>query len=44
MDYEAARSALVSSLKGSIKDEQVIKAMLRVPRELFVPPEEKHHA
>ncbi len=44
MDYEAARSKLVSKLKSSIKDEQVIKAISRVPREFFVSPEEKHLA
>jgi protein-L-isoaspartate(D-aspartate) O-methyltransferase len=44
MDYEAARTALVNGFKEQIADEQVIKAILRVPRELFVPQEEKHLA
>ncbi|HAS04803.1 MAG TPA: protein-L-isoaspartate O-methyltransferase [Dehalococcoidia bacterium] len=44
MDYEAARSALVSKLKSDIKDEQVIEAISHVPREFFVSPEEKHLA
>ncbi len=44
MDYEAERAALVRSLRAYIKDEQVLKAMLRIPRELFVPPEVKHLA
>ncbi|MDD4923652.1 MAG: protein-L-isoaspartate(D-aspartate) O-methyltransferase [Dehalococcoidales bacterium] len=44
MDYEAARTALVNDFKAQIGDEQVLKAILRVPRELFVPPEEKHLA
>jgi len=44
MDYEAARTALVNGFKTHIDDEQVLNAMLRVPRELFVPPEEKHLA
>jgi protein-L-isoaspartate(D-aspartate) O-methyltransferase len=44
MDYEAARIALVSNFKADINDERVLKAILRIPRELFVPPEEKHLA
>jgi protein-L-isoaspartate(D-aspartate) O-methyltransferase len=44
MDYEAARTALVNGFKAHIDNEQVLKAMLRVPRELFIPPEEKHLA
>ncbi len=44
MDYKAARTALVNGFKAHIDDEQVLKAMLRVPRELFIPPEEKHLA
>jgi protein-L-isoaspartate(D-aspartate) O-methyltransferase len=44
MDYEAARTALINGFKAHIDDEQVLKAMLRVPRESFIPPEEKHLA
>ncbi len=44
MDYKAARTALVNGFRAHIDDEQVLKAMLRVPRELFIPPEEKHLA
>ncbi len=44
MDYQAARIALVNNFKADIDDERVLKAILRVPRELFVPPEEKHLA
>ena len=44
MDYEAARTALVNGFKALIDDERVLEAMLRVPRELFIPPEEKHLA
>jgi protein-L-isoaspartate(D-aspartate) O-methyltransferase len=44
MDYKAARTALVNGFRAHIGDEQVLKAMLRVPRELFIPPEEKHLA
>ena len=44
MNYEAARSALVNNLKAHIGDEHVLEAMLRVPREFFVSPDEKHLA
>ncbi|MFA5628811.1 MAG: protein-L-isoaspartate(D-aspartate) O-methyltransferase [Dehalococcoidales bacterium] len=44
MDYEAAGNALVDDLKRHIKDAQVLEAMLRVPRELFIPQEVKHLA
>ncbi|MBI4288474.1 MAG: protein-L-isoaspartate(D-aspartate) O-methyltransferase [Chloroflexi bacterium] len=38
-DYAVARARLIASLKQQIRDDRVIKAMSRVPRELFVPPE-----
>jgi protein-L-isoaspartate(D-aspartate) O-methyltransferase len=41
MDFEAARARLIEHLKTEIKDEKVLRAMSRVPRELFVPPEEQ---
>jgi protein-L-isoaspartate(D-aspartate) O-methyltransferase len=44
MDYEAARAALVRGFRAQIRDEQVLKAILRIPRELFVPPDMKHLA
>ena len=44
MDFEAARARLVEHLRTEIKDERVLAAMARVPRELFVPPEERHLA
>ena len=44
MDYEAARAGLIEHLRGEIRDERVLAAMSRIPRELFVPPEEKHMA
>ncbi len=44
MDYEAARAGLIQHLRSEVKDERVLKAMSRVPRELFVPQEEKHLA
>ncbi len=44
MDYAAARARLVEQLRREIKDERVIEAMARVPRECFVPMEERHLA
>jgi len=37
MDFAAARAELVEHLRYEIKDERVLGAMLRVPREVFVP-------
>ena len=44
MDFAAARASLVAQLRQEIKDDRVIKAMARVPRECFVPLEEQHLA
>ncbi len=44
MDFEAARARLIAHLRTEIKDERVLAAMARVPRELFVPPEERNLA
>ena len=44
MDFKAARAQLIEQLSSSIKDERVLAAMSRVPRELFVPLEEKYWA
>ena len=44
MDFAAARASLVAQLRQRIKDERVIKAMARVPRECFVPLEKQHLA
>ncbi len=44
MDFAAARAKLVTQLRRDIKDERVIGAMARVPRECFVPEEEQHLA
>ena len=41
MDFEAERAELIGHLRTEIKDEQVLAAMARVPRECFVPPEEQ---
>jgi protein-L-isoaspartate(D-aspartate) O-methyltransferase len=44
MDFAEARASLVAQLSQCIKDERVIKAMARVPRECFVPLEGQHMA
>ncbi len=44
MDFEAARARLIQSLSPEIKDERVLAAMGRIPRELFVSPESRHLA
>jgi len=43
-DNEAARSQLIGYLRAEIKDERVLDAMSRVPRELFVPETHRHLA
>ena len=40
MDFEAARAGLIEHLGSEIKDKRVLSAMARVPRELFVLPED----
>ncbi|MCJ7764196.1 MAG: protein-L-isoaspartate(D-aspartate) O-methyltransferase, partial [Dehalococcoidales bacterium] len=44
MEFEAARAGLIDYLRTKIEDERVLMAMSRVPRERFVPLEEKHLA
>jgi protein-L-isoaspartate(D-aspartate) O-methyltransferase len=44
MDFEAARARLIKHLRTEIRDERVLAAMARIPRERFVPPEEQHLA
>jgi protein-L-isoaspartate(D-aspartate) O-methyltransferase len=44
MDFKAARARLIEHLKTEIKDERVLVAMSKVPRELFVPKEEQYLA
>jgi len=39
IDYQAAREAMVRSLRVEIRDERVLDAFGKVPRERFVPPE-----
>ena len=46
MDFEAARARLIEylSLSAEIRDERVLAAMARIPRERFVPPGHRHLA
>jgi len=44
MDFEAARAKLIEHLGTEIKDQRVLAAMARVPRERFVPPEGQRFA
>ena len=41
MDFEAMRAQLIAQLSPEIRDKRVLEAMARIPRELFVPPEEQ---
>jgi protein-L-isoaspartate(D-aspartate) O-methyltransferase len=41
MDSTAARARLVAQLRQEIKDERVIEAMARLPRECFMPLEQQ---
>ena len=44
MDFKAARARLIQRLSTEIRDKRVLAAMSRIPRELFVPPEEQRLA
>jgi protein-L-isoaspartate(D-aspartate) O-methyltransferase len=44
MDFTAMRAELISHLRTEIRDERVLAAMARIPRERFVLPEEQHMA
>jgi len=44
MYFDAARARLVEHLSTEIRDERVLAAMARVPRERFVPPGGQHLA
>lgn len=41
MDFGAARARLIEHLSAEVRDERVLAAMGRIPREQFVPPEER---
>lgn len=43
-DFAAARRALVEGLRQEIRDERVLEAMRRVPREKFVPEQYERYA
>ncbi|MDI6857028.1 MAG: protein-L-isoaspartate(D-aspartate) O-methyltransferase [Dehalococcoidia bacterium] len=43
-DFAAARRALVEGLRQEIRDERVLEAMRRVPREKFVPEQYQRYA
>ncbi|MFC2035990.1 protein-L-isoaspartate(D-aspartate) O-methyltransferase [Chloroflexota bacterium] len=44
MDFEAVRARLIEHLRTEIKDQQVLSVMARVPRERFLPSEERYLA
>lgn len=44
MDFAAAREALVEGLRQEIRDEAVLEAIRRVPREKFVPEQYQRYA
>jgi protein-L-isoaspartate(D-aspartate) O-methyltransferase len=44
MDFAAMRAELISHLMTEIRDERVLAAMARIPRERFVLPEEQYLA
>jgi protein-L-isoaspartate(D-aspartate) O-methyltransferase len=41
MDFKAARERLIEQLSSEINDKRVLAAMSRLPRELFVPPDNR---
>jgi len=44
MNFEAARANLIKHLSAEIRDERVLAAMSRIPRELFLPEGKRHLA
>ena len=44
LDFEAARASLIEHLRREIRDERVLGAMERIPRERFVPSESRYQA
>ena len=44
MDFEMARARLVEQISIEIRDDRVLAAMARVPREYFVPPRSRQLA
>jgi protein-L-isoaspartate(D-aspartate) O-methyltransferase len=43
-DFTAARESLIAAIRHEIRDERVLAAMSRVPRERFLPPELHRYA
>jgi protein-L-isoaspartate(D-aspartate) O-methyltransferase len=44
INFKTSRARLIDHLSSEIKDKRVLAAMSRIPRELFVPPENRHAA
>jgi protein-L-isoaspartate(D-aspartate) O-methyltransferase len=44
MDFKTARARLIKHIGSEIKDQRVLAAMSRIPRELFVPEESRYQA
>ena len=44
MNFKAARAGLIKHLATEIRNERVLEAMSRIPREHFIPLEERHLA
>ncbi len=44
MNFEASRASLIEHLGTEIRDKKVLAAMSRIPRELFLPQQERHLA
>jgi len=44
MDFAAMRAELIEHLGTEIRDKRVLEAMARIPREQFIPIEERHLA
>ncbi|MBN1161477.1 MAG: protein-L-isoaspartate(D-aspartate) O-methyltransferase [Dehalococcoidales bacterium] len=43
-DYATARAGLIKQLAAEIRDKRVLAAMAHIPREQFVPPQNRHLA
>ncbi len=44
IDFAAARESLIAAIRHEIRDERVLAAMSRVPRERFLPPDLHRYA
>lgn len=43
-DFSTARAGLIAHLHSEIRDNRVLEAMAHIPRDLFVPEENRRHA